>query len=108
MIVRSQRVRHAGSSTLPRNSIATTRTISASRITSSARKKPENSVAYHSGNAANIAPAAVISHTSLPSHTGPIVLISTRRRVSATWASRPRPRIGSNIPTPKSKPSSTK
>ena len=46
---------------------------------------------------------AVISQTSLPSHTGPIALITTRRS-----ASEPRPSTGSSIPTPKSKPSSTK
>ena len=54
------------------------------------------------GNAANVAPPAVISHTSLPSHIGPIVWISARRslRVLAT--------VRMSIPTPKSKPSSTK
>ena len=31
-------------------------------------------VAYHSGNAANVAPPATSSQTSLPSQTGPIVL----------------------------------
>ena len=34
---------------------------------------PENMVAYHSGNAAKVAPPAVSSHTSLPSQCGPIV-----------------------------------
>jgi len=59
-------------------------------------------VAYHSGKAAKVAPPAVSSHTSLPSQTGPMLLISTRRWVSE------RPRIGSSIPTPKSKPSRTR
>ena len=59
-------------------------------------------MAYHIGKAANIAPAAVISHTSLPSHTGPIVLIITPRSRSS------RPSTRSSTPTPKSKPSSTK
>ena len=36
-------------------------------------------VAYQPGNAANIAAPATISQTSLPSHTGPMVLIATRR-----------------------------
>ena len=35
-------------------------------------------MAYHAGNAANIAPPAVISHTSLPSQTGPMVLSDAR------------------------------
>ena len=30
-------------------------------------------VAYHAGKAAKVAPPATTSHTSLPSHTGPIV-----------------------------------
>ena len=59
-------------------------------------------MAYHSGNAAKVAPPAVISHTSLPSQTGPIVLMITRRSVSV------RPRTGSSTPTPKSKPSRKK
>src|SRR5690606_32953316 len=45
---------------------------------------------------------AVSSHTSLPSHTGPMVLIITRRSVSS------RPSTGTSIPTPKSNPSSTR
>ena len=39
-------------------------------------------VAYHSGKAAKVAPPATSSHTSLPSQTGPMVLITTRRSVS--------------------------
>src|SRR5690606_40319081 len=57
---------------------------------------------YHSGKAANIAPPPTSSHTSFPSQTGPIVLIRTRRSFSSL-ASRP-----TSMPTPKSKPSSTK
>ena len=37
--------------------------------------------AYQPGKAANVAPPAVSSQTSLPSQTGPIVLIMTRRSV---------------------------
>src|SRR5450759_3641077 len=55
-------------------------------------------VAYHCGKAANVAPPAVSSHTSLPSQTGPMALIMSRRSVSS------RPRNGSRIPTPKSNP----
>ncbi len=43
-----------------------------------------------------------MSHTSLPSQTGPIVLISTLRSKSL------RPRTACNMPTPKSNPSRTK
>ena len=49
-----------------------------------------------------MAPPAVISQTSLPSHTGPIVWITARRSAVV------RPITRSSIPTPKSKPSSTK
>ena len=59
-------------------------------------------VAYQSGKAANVAAPATISHTSLPSQTGPIVLTSTRRSRSL------RPTNECSMPTPKSKPSSTK
>src|SRR5579859_3063537 len=59
-------------------------------------------VAYQPGNAANIAAPATISHTSLPSHSGPIVLIAARRPGS------PPPTSPCTIPTPKSNPSSTK
>ncbi len=59
-------------------------------------------MAYHSGKAAKVAPAAVSTHTSLPSQTGPMVLISSRRSRSS------RPRTGSSMPTPKSNPSRMK
>ena len=63
---------------------------------------PENMVAYHSGNAANIAPPAVSSHTSLPSQCGPMV------RTVAVRSSGVLPTMRRSIPTPKSKPSSTR
>src|SRR5699024_1478914 len=59
-------------------------------------------VAYQCGNAANIAPPAVINQTSLASQNGPIVLIYTRFSVSSF------PKKRETIPTPKSKPSKTK
>ena len=49
------------------------------RIASSGRYSAENTVAYQPGNAANIAAPAVISQTSLPSQTGPMVLSTARR-----------------------------
>src|SRR5690606_6609098 len=49
-----------------------------------------------------MAPPPTSSHTSLPSQTGPMVLMSTRRSRSSL-AIRP-----TSMPTPKSKPSSTK
>ena len=55
--------------------------------------------AYQCGKAANIAPAAVISQTSLPSQTGPIELSRTRLLRSL------RLRNGIIMPTPRSKPS---
>ena len=58
--------------------------------------------AYQPGKAAKVAPPAVSSQTSLPSQTGPIALIMTRRRVSS------RPSTGSRTPTPKSNPSRMK
>jgi len=63
---------------------------------------PENMVAYQAGNAANMAAPATISHTSLPSHSGPIVLMAARRPASS------RPTALCSMPTPKSKPSRTK
>ena len=54
------------------------------------------------GNAANVAPPAVSSHTSLPSHIGPIVWITARR---SFWSCAT---VRMSMPTPKSKPSSTK
>src|SRR5713226_4011582 len=59
-------------------------------------------VAYQPGNAANMAAPATISHTSLPSHSGPIVLIAARRPASSA------PATPCSMPTPKSKPSRTK
>ena len=73
-----------------------------SSSTRSARKNPENIVAYHSGNAANRLAPATISQVSLRSHTGPMALMMRRRSVSE------RPSTGRLMPTPKSKPSSTK
>jgi hypothetical protein len=58
-----------------------------------------NNEAYQPGNAANIDAPATISHTSLPSQTGPMVLMRTRRSVSS------RPSTGRSMPTPKSNPS---
>ena len=77
------------------------------RIASSGRYSPENTVAYMSGNAANIAPPAVISQTSLPSQTGPMVL-STARCVLFAVALGDAAEGAISMPTPKSKPSSTK
>ena len=59
-------------------------------------------LAYQTGKAANVAPAATISQTSLPSQNGPIAFRQSRRSRS----SRPSSRL--STPTPKSKPSSTK
>ena len=59
-------------------------------------------VAYQPGNAANIAAAATISQTSLPSHSGPMVLIAARRPASSL------PTMPCSMPTPKSKPSRMK
>ena len=68
----------------------------------SARYMPENIVAYHSGMAANVAPPAVRSHTSLPSQCGPMVR-TTWVRSRSFFATK-----GRSWPTPKSKPSSTR
>src|SRR6478672_12677777 len=59
-------------------------------------------VAYQPGNAANMPAPATISQTSLPSHSGPIVLIAARRPPSS-----PPTRLWS-MPTPKSNPSRMK
>ena len=59
-------------------------------------------VAYQPGNAANMAAPATISQTSLPSHSGPIVLMAARRPASSL------PTTPCSMPTPKSKPSRTK
>ncbi len=104
---RSAQPRQRGSSILPRHSMAQMRRIIESRITSSGRYRPEKTVAYIPGNAANIAPPAVISQTSLPSQTGPIVL-STARECCSRSPVATRPRGFISMPTPKSKPSSTK
>ena len=98
-MAQSQRARHFGLSTFPRYSKATARKMSATRTSSSGRYSAENSEAYQSGNAAKVAPPAVRSQTSLPSQTGPIVLIRTRRSVLF----RAKPFI--SMPTPRSKPS---
>src|SRR5215470_18034475 len=59
-------------------------------------------VAYQPGNAANIAAPATTSQTSLPSHSGPIVLITARRPASSP------PTALCSMPTPKSNPSRTR
>src|SRR5690625_7162637 len=61
--------------------------------------RPANMDAYQCGNAANVAPAAVMSQTSLPSQTGPMVLSNTRRCDSFLA------HAFINMPTPRSKPS---
>ncbi len=59
-------------------------------------------VAYQPGNAANMAAPATISQTSLPSHSGPMVLMAARRPASS-W-----PTTLCSMPTPKSNPSRMK
>src|SRR5262249_27367365 len=59
-------------------------------------------VAYQPGKAANMAAAATISQTSLPSHSGPIVLMAARRPASSA------PTRSCSMPTPKSNPSRMK
>jgi len=59
-------------------------------------------VAYQPGNAANMAAAATISQTSLPSQSGPIVLMAALRPASSL------PTTPCSMPTPKSNPSRTK
>ena len=66
----------------PRNSNETPRAISATSSSTSGRYIAENQVAYQPGKAAKIPAAPTISHTSLPSQNGPIVLIATRCSVS--------------------------
>ena len=95
-------LRHRSLSRFPRYSNETPRANSATSSSTSARYSAENIVAYQPGNAANIDAPATISHTSLPSHQGPIVLITTRRPVSVLPITR------CSAPTPKSNPSSTK
>lgn len=107
----SAQSRHLGSSILPRHSMPTIRTIMPNRMASSGRYSAENTVAYHTGNAANIAAPAVINHTSLPSHTGPIVFSAARRWRSAVSCPPPSmfllaaPNGIISMPTPKSNPS---
>src|ERR1700759_2452151 len=59
-------------------------------------------LAYQSGKAANVAPPARISQTSLPSQNGPMAFRQSRRSTSS------RVMATLSMPTPKSKPSSTK
>src|ERR1700744_2523344 len=59
-------------------------------------------LAYQSGKAANVAPPARISQTSLPSQNGPMAFRHSRRSTSS------RAMATLSMPTPKSKPSSTK
>jgi hypothetical protein len=56
--------------------------ISAKRINIKAAYRDENMVAYTWGNAANVTPPAVSSHTWLPSHKGPLALIIVRLSIS--------------------------
>ena len=100
--VASQVCRQRAASRLPRYSKATPRMISAASSSTTARYMPENMVAYQPGNAANIAAPATISQTSLPSHSGPIVLIAARRPASSP------PTALCSMPTPKSNPSRMK
>src|SRR4051794_3284204 len=102
VVSRLQVPRHRGDSRLSRYSKETPRTMSAASSRTSGRYKLENSVAYQPGKAANIAAAATTSQTSLPSHRGPI-------ESTASWrSSSDRPTAVCSMPTPKSKPSSTK
>ena len=59
-------------------------------------------LAYQTGKAAKVAPAATISQTSLPSQTGLMASRASRR----SGSSRPMARV--STPTPKSNPSSTR
>src|SRR6266516_6897373 len=59
-------------------------------------------VAYQPGNAANMPAPATMSQTSLPSHSGPIVLMAARRPASSV------PTRSCSMPTPKSNPSRMK
>src|SRR6185295_12430996 len=71
-----QPVRQRALSRFPRHSNDTPRPNSATSTSTRARYRAENIVAYQPGKAANIEPPATISHTSFPSHHGPIVLIA--------------------------------
>jgi hypothetical protein len=59
-------------------------------------------VAYQPGKAAKVPAAATISHTSLPSHSGPMVAMASRRPRSSP------PTTPCSMPTPKSNPSNTR
>ena len=87
---------------MPLHSNETPRPNSPTSTSTSARYSAENIVAYHPGNAANSDAPATTSHTSLPSHQGPIVFMQTRRSISVLPMNR------CSMPTPKSNPSSTK
>src|SRR5215475_3377473 len=89
-------------SRLPRYSNDSPRAMSATSSSTSARLKAENMVAYQPGKAANMDAPATISQTSLPSHSGPIVLITARRPASSL------PTGMCSMPTPKSNPSRMK
>jgi hypothetical protein len=82
--------------------MATPRRINATSSSTTAGYRAENAVAYQPGKAANMAAAATTSHTSLPSHTGPMVWTTSQRPSSS------RPMTLCSAPTPKSKPSSTR
>src|SRR5215471_7534942 len=98
----SQVRRQCGLSRLPRYSNDRPRAMSAASSRTKARLKAENMVAYQPGNAANMAAPATISQTSLPSHSGPIVLIAALRSASFL------PTALCSMPTPKSNPSRMK
>src|ERR1700755_2657649 len=98
----SQVRRQRAASRLPRYSKATPRMMSEISSSTSARYRAENMVAYQPGKAANMPAPATISQTSLPSHSGPIVLMAARRPASS------RPTTACSMPTPKSNPSKTK
>src|SRR5579871_3403450 len=63
----------------PRYSKETPRMIKHRRITMRARYRAENMDAYQAENAANMPAPATMSHTSLPSQNGPMLLMATRR-----------------------------
>src|SRR5690348_11959390 len=98
----SQVRRQRGLSRLPRYSNESPRAMSAASSSTRARLRAENMVAYQPGNAANMAAPATISQTSLPSHSGPIVLIAALRSASSL------PTAPCSMPTPKSNPSRMK
>ena len=100
--VQLQEPRHRSPSDLLRHSNETPRMISATRSSITARYPAENQVAYQAGKAAKIAAPPTISQTSLPSHSGPTLPSTARRSASV------RPTDRCSMPTPKSKPSSTK